>query len=191
MSSQSIKIALNDVKTIQELHDLLAIAFDFPDYYGKNWDAFWDCITDLTGMVTEIVIQGWSEFCLNMTDSARSLLRCLNEWKIEDGHHDILRIYLIVKDRRVGIPDIISEPSFSSLNTKAILFSIDYLRRGIIAERLDGNYEVRIEQWQYYEDTDEYSLENGYWYEPGAPSLTDTLEHARQLAIDVGCKVEG
>lgn len=27
-------------------HKILKDAFEFPEYYGKNFDAFWDCITD-------------------------------------------------------------------------------------------------------------------------------------------------
>jgi RNAse (barnase) inhibitor barstar len=29
-----------------DAHDELARAFGFPDYYGKNWDAFGDCLGD-------------------------------------------------------------------------------------------------------------------------------------------------
>lgn len=44
-------IDLKEVNTVQELHDLLSTKLGFPDYYGNNWDAFWDMITD-----TKIVI---------------------------------------------------------------------------------------------------------------------------------------
>jgi RNAse (barnase) inhibitor barstar len=30
----------------QSLHAELARAFEFPEYYGANWDAFYDCIGD-------------------------------------------------------------------------------------------------------------------------------------------------
>ncbi len=29
------------------LHDALKTALDFPDYYGKNLDALFDCLTDI------------------------------------------------------------------------------------------------------------------------------------------------
>ena len=35
------------VKTWVDIHAIIEKEFDFPDYYGANWDAFWDCITDL------------------------------------------------------------------------------------------------------------------------------------------------
>ncbi|MBE6762829.1 MAG: hypothetical protein E7553_00535 [Ruminococcaceae bacterium] len=29
---------------LNELHERIQAALEFPDYYGKNLDAFWDCI---------------------------------------------------------------------------------------------------------------------------------------------------
>lgn len=37
------------VQTYGEVHKIIRVAMDFPDYYGENWDAFWDCLTDMTG----------------------------------------------------------------------------------------------------------------------------------------------
>lgn len=37
----------NDVKTYWDFHNVIKTELDFPDYYGCNWDAFWDCMTDL------------------------------------------------------------------------------------------------------------------------------------------------
>lgn len=36
-----------NVKTWIDIHAIIAKEFDFPDYYGCNWSAFWDCIVDL------------------------------------------------------------------------------------------------------------------------------------------------
>lgn len=36
-----------NVKKWIDIHAILEKEFDFPDYYGANWDAFWDCIVDL------------------------------------------------------------------------------------------------------------------------------------------------
>ena len=40
-------IDFSGVKTWIDIHAIIEKEFDFPDYYGANWDAFWDCITDL------------------------------------------------------------------------------------------------------------------------------------------------
>lgn len=35
------------VDYINEVHQIIKDELDFPDYYGMNWDAFWDCLTDM------------------------------------------------------------------------------------------------------------------------------------------------
>ena len=32
-------------KYYDDLHETIKKSFNFPDYYGKNLDAFWDCIS--------------------------------------------------------------------------------------------------------------------------------------------------
>lgn len=39
-----IELDLTGCKSLYELHDRIRIAFDFPDWYGKNWSAFWDLL---------------------------------------------------------------------------------------------------------------------------------------------------
>ena len=31
----------------KDFHDLIVEVFEFPDHYGRNLDAFWDCITEI------------------------------------------------------------------------------------------------------------------------------------------------
>ncbi len=35
------------IETREQLHDALARQLSFPDYYGRNLDALFDCLTDL------------------------------------------------------------------------------------------------------------------------------------------------
>ncbi|RPF43276.1 barstar (barnase inhibitor) [Hydrogenoanaerobacterium saccharovorans] len=39
-----ITLDLTDCKYLGELHQRIKKAFDFPDFYGENWDAFWDLL---------------------------------------------------------------------------------------------------------------------------------------------------
>lgn len=39
-------VDLSTVKNKEDLHNLLARTFDFPEYYGKNLDALFDLITE-------------------------------------------------------------------------------------------------------------------------------------------------
>ena len=39
-----IKLDLAGCKNLWEMHERIRIAFGFPEWYGKNWDAFWDLL---------------------------------------------------------------------------------------------------------------------------------------------------
>ena len=39
-----IELDLTGCKYLDELHERIRIAFGFPEWYGKNWDAFWDLL---------------------------------------------------------------------------------------------------------------------------------------------------
>ena len=39
-----IELDLTGCKTPFDLHERIRVAFDFPTWYGKNWDAFWDLL---------------------------------------------------------------------------------------------------------------------------------------------------
>ena len=40
-------IDLSKFRDIKKLHEYIAKGLDFPDYYGKNLDALYDCLTDI------------------------------------------------------------------------------------------------------------------------------------------------
>ncbi|MDD5923613.1 MAG: barstar family protein [Clostridia bacterium] len=39
-----IILDLTGCKYLRELHERIRVAFDFPEWYGANWDAFWDLL---------------------------------------------------------------------------------------------------------------------------------------------------
>ena len=43
---QAISIPMGDILNKETLLDSLAKACDFPSWFGHNWDAAWDCLTD-------------------------------------------------------------------------------------------------------------------------------------------------
>jgi len=60
---------------------MFAAALQFPGYFGKNWDAFRDCITDpeQSSMPAELVILGMNDFTSRFPFDAESLRSCLAE----------------------------------------------------------------------------------------------------------------
>ena len=51
-------IDFTNVKNFLEMHFVIKEALDFPDYYGCNWSALWDCLTDMYGGPIYIEILG-------------------------------------------------------------------------------------------------------------------------------------
>ena len=41
---KKVVLDLTDCKCLSEIHERIKKSLDFPDYYGKNLDALWDCI---------------------------------------------------------------------------------------------------------------------------------------------------
>lgn len=42
-----MKIDVTGVDSLDQFHDLVQRSLKFPPYYGRNRDAFWDCLTDI------------------------------------------------------------------------------------------------------------------------------------------------
>lgn len=41
---KTIELDLTGCKYLSEIHERIRFAFDFPEWYGANWDAFWDLL---------------------------------------------------------------------------------------------------------------------------------------------------
>jgi RNAse (barnase) inhibitor barstar len=78
-----LTIELNQVKTKEELHSLLSSKLGFPDWYGNNWDAFWDMITDtdIVIMPNRLVVIGFKELSERLPKDAKIFRECFLELK--------------------------------------------------------------------------------------------------------------
>ncbi|MBO9738882.1 barstar family protein [Xanthomonas axonopodis pv. begoniae] len=74
-----IRIELGSVTCALELHALLMQSLDFPCWYGRNWDAFWDAITGLVEMPEQLVLDGWQQFSQRMPGDAQRMCKCLKD----------------------------------------------------------------------------------------------------------------
>ncbi len=92
-------IDLREVKTFFEFHFAIKEAFNFPNYYGCNWDAFWDCLTDMIGGPIHIEIIGLDnaerklghEFVETMIDTLRDLKHYDNDNYTKEIQIEIVR----------------------------------------------------------------------------------------------------
>lgn len=82
-----IEIDLSPIQTTKDLHSLLSKALNFPDFYGCNWDAFWDSITGLVEMPFILRIYGFDLLYTRLPRDAELLRQCLNNMTVE--HPDI------------------------------------------------------------------------------------------------------
>ena len=73
-----ISIDLNQVRSSEHLHQMLMEQLDFPSWYGRNWDAFWDAITGLVDMPETLEFVGWSNFQVRFPRDAHLLKTCFD-----------------------------------------------------------------------------------------------------------------
>jgi ribonuclease inhibitor len=69
-------IDLNGIASRDALHEQLAKVFSFPEYYGRNWDAFDECIGEVKLPATVKVI-GFEDFRFRLAREAKLLADCL------------------------------------------------------------------------------------------------------------------
>ncbi|WP_134062242.1 barstar family protein [Pseudomonas sp. JV241A] len=74
---QVVAIDLGTVTSARELHCLLRDALGFPDWYGCNWDAFWDAITGLVQMPRQLKLSGRDTFSRRLPREAELMKKCL------------------------------------------------------------------------------------------------------------------
>ena len=98
-------IDFTNVKNYLEMHFIIRDALDFPDYYGCNLDAFWDCLTDMAGRPVHIEIIGLDVIEQKFGDSAKALTDILKEFKHyeDDKFSDIIKIEIVSGDKRTDL----------------------------------------------------------------------------------------
>lgn len=55
-------IDLGNIVTIENLHQTFAERLSFPEFYGNNWDAFWDTITGIIEMPKVLTLINYDKF---------------------------------------------------------------------------------------------------------------------------------
>ena len=76
----TVILDLTDCKYLGELHQRIKVAFDFPDYYGENWNAFYDLIcTD--SKAEKIIILGKSEMSKNLEAQVERMCETIDDAK--------------------------------------------------------------------------------------------------------------
>ncbi|MDG9671272.1 barstar family protein [Hahella sp. CR1] len=84
-----MQINVESVTSEKELHAVLARSLGFPEFYGKNWDAFWDSITGLVAMPNELEFIGSAHLRTVLPEAYQKLRSCLAELKQQFPERDM------------------------------------------------------------------------------------------------------
>ena len=82
------KINLSEARSVYDIHEKIQEGLKLPDYYGKNLDALWDCLTDMDAPV-EIYICGVETLGQEMkkffTEEIMKIFDEVTAWFAENG----------------------------------------------------------------------------------------------------------
>lgn len=77
---EQVDVDLAGIATSAKLHSRLASTFGFPDHYGRNWDAFDECIAECGPTSGTLKIRGWDELKIRLPRDAKLLRSCLDDF---------------------------------------------------------------------------------------------------------------
>lgn len=85
---RQIVIDLSNVQSIEAFHDVVAQCLKFPHYYGRNPNAFWDCLTDIIEDL-HVEVHGFSVLNKDLKDEIRQYMQMLEEYReVSQGKFD-------------------------------------------------------------------------------------------------------
>ncbi|WP_273128127.1 barstar family protein [Bacillus weihaiensis] len=85
-----------DVSAVQastDFHYLLKKNLDLPDFYGMNWDAFWDAITGLIELPETLIFEGWSNVEERLPKDSKIFINLLNDFNEQNPHWKCKVVY--------------------------------------------------------------------------------------------------
>ena len=105
MSKEKYTIDFTNVNYYLEMHAVIWKALDFPDYYGGNLDALWDCLRDMVGEPIHIEILGLDVVERKFGDYAGKLIETFKELKHyrNDKYSNEIQIEMVSGDVRIII----------------------------------------------------------------------------------------
>ena len=88
MQIKRILLEVSGCSSWDELHETIKQAFDFPEYYGKNLDALWDCLweTFVKKQQWEISICGAKQMSPELQPYMREVMAVFRQAEREFAH---------------------------------------------------------------------------------------------------------
>lgn len=98
-------IDFTSAETYLKMHLIIKEALNFPDYYGCNWSAFWDCLTDMYGEPIYIEILGFENIKNRFgEETVDKIINILKRFKhFEKSFENDIEIVLVVGNTKTTI----------------------------------------------------------------------------------------
>ena len=92
----------SQVNYINEVHQIIKEELDFPNYYGMNWDACWDCLTDMVVDPLHIELLGFERVQRKFPDQAKIMMEIFKDLKHwdNDSYKEQIKIEIVIGDAR-------------------------------------------------------------------------------------------
>lgn len=91
---KEILLDLSGIIDEETFHEYVSKKLNFPGYYGYNFDAFWDCLTDdeQYKLYDILKIEGLSDFQKYLPDSYAKFMECIKDYKLEFPQREVFLI---------------------------------------------------------------------------------------------------
>lgn len=73
---ETIKLDLTGCKYLSDIHERIRVAFAFPEWYGRNWSAFWDLLRSECN-ADKVIIKGVNGLSDEFDHHVKKLLEIL------------------------------------------------------------------------------------------------------------------
>ena len=100
LDTYKYKVDFRDVEYYIEIHEVIKRDLDFPDYYGGNTDALWDCLTDMLGDPSYIEVFGFENIEKRYKSEWDSIVRIFKKAKhtYSDKYSNTFIVILVHQD---------------------------------------------------------------------------------------------
>ena len=85
-------IDLGKIVSIKDFHDTFAERLYFPEFYGNNWDAFWDSISGIVEMPKKLTLTNWEKFQKTFKKDSKILKEIIKDYNNQNTENKIITV---------------------------------------------------------------------------------------------------
>ena len=95
MKKKTALLDLRDCKTISDLHKRIKVAMNFPEHYGENLDALWDCLC-MDSDIEFVIVVGIKNIPKELKSTADTIIEIFEQAKKETQNSNLPFGYEII-----------------------------------------------------------------------------------------------